>query len=279
MDRVLRIAGLAARLAGVKSVIPRRGSEFALKAHLNYRFHYRYVATGILVNSMATRETLCRDIRWQPAGKIHVLYNGLDLSPHENPRSRAQTRRELGIDDDAFVLINVGELTARKNAALLVRSMPAALEKRGDLHVLLVGTGPEAQPLRELAAECGVQDRLHLLGFRSDVADFLAASDVLVHCARVEGFGYAVAEAGAAGIPAVAARTSSIPEIIEDGVSGALFEDDLMGDLVRALEPYLHDRALRERHGQAGRLRVETEFELEKQMDKLEKIFQDERTG
>ena len=276
MDRVLRVAGGAARLAGVRAILPRRGSEFPLKSHLNYRWQYGFVSSGMIVNSKATRDTLCRDISWRPRGTIHLLYNGLDLAPHANTRARVDTRADLDITDDALLLINVGELTSRKNAALLIRSLPAIIELRADTHVILVGSGTEAKALHALAHDCGVTEHVHLLGFREDVADLLAASDLLVHCAHLEGFGFAVAEAGAAGIPAIGARTSSVPEIIVEGETGALFEDDSVADLVRAIGPYLQDQELRRRHGVAGRARVEEHFELSKQMSELEVIFESE---
>lgn len=273
MDRVLRIAGAAARAAGVKVVLPRRGSEFPLKGHLNYRLHYRRVATGVIVNSQATAATLCRDISWRPAGDVHVVYNGLDLAPFADPHPRAQVRAALGLHDEDLVLINVGELTARKNAALLVRVLPALREEFGSVRMLLVGEGPERENLLSLARELGVADAVHLLGFRDDVPDLLAASDVLVHPARVEGFGFAVAEGMAAGLPVVATRASSLPEIVVEGATGFLFPSDDGPQLTAALRRYLADPALRRAHGQAGRRRVAAEFEIGVKMDQLEQLF------
>lgn len=274
MDRVLRVAGNAARLAGVRAVLPRRGSEFPLKNRLRYRFHYRAVASGILVNSQATATTLCRNISWQPR-RVYLLYNGLDLTRFaaEHLRPRSETRAALGLAPDAIALVNVGELTSRKNAVLLVRALPALPTH---CHAIFVGRGPERDPLLATANDLGVADRVHILGFRDDVPDLLTASDVLVHCARVEGFGFAVAEAGAAGLPVVAAATSSVPEIVVDGETGTLFADDDVGDLLRALTPYVEDSDRRHRHGQAGRRHVATHFELESKMDELEAIFRSE---
>jgi len=274
MDRVLRVAGNAARLAGVRAVLPRRGSEFPLKNRLRYRFHYRNVASGIIVNSQATATTLCRDISWQPR-RIYLLYNGLDLERFapDKLRSRAETRDELGLAPGAIALINVGELTSRKNAILLVHAL-AALPVH--CHAFFIGDGPERDNLLTTAQRLGVDDRVHLLGFREDVPDLLIAGDVLVHCARVEGFGFVVAEAGAAGLPVVAAATSSVPEIVVDGKTAALFRDDDVGDLVRVLGPYLEDPLRRRKHGEAGRRHIATHFELQSKMDELEAIFRSE---
>lgn len=279
MDRVLRIGGLAARLAGVPVVVPRRGSEFPLKGHLNYRFNYQWVATAMIVNSRATEKTLCRDISWRPRGRVHVLHNGLDLKPYDHTRPRREVRAELGLDDDDLVVINVGELTRRKNARLLLDAVPSLRREFDRLKVLLVGEGEERAALEEQIRERGISEQVRLLGFRRDVPDLLAASDVLAHTAHVEGFGFVVAEAMACRIPAVVSDASSLPEVIADGETGRLFASDDLQDLERALRPYLADPELRRRHGEAGRRRVEECFELESSMDQLEEIFRQELEG
>lgn len=276
MDRVLRVGGLAARLAGVPAVIPRRGSEFPLKGHLNYRFQYRAVATAMIVNSRATERALCRGLRWRPRGRIHVLYNGLDLEPFDRARPRDAVRTALGLQDDDLVVLNVGELTTRKNAALLVAVVPALRERFPTLRVLLAGEGDQREALQRQIAALGVDDHVRLLGFRRDVNDLYGAADVYAHTAHVEGFGFAVAEAMACRRPAVVTNASSLPEVIEDGVTGALFEDDDADGLRDALARYLDDPALRRAHGEAGRARVEREFLQSDKMDALEAIFRRE---
>jgi glycosyltransferase involved in cell wall biosynthesis len=273
MDRVLRVGGTAAKLAGVPVILPRRGSEFALKPGALYRLTYRGVATGVIVNSRATAETLCRGIDWRPAGEVHVLPNGVDLARIEAARPREETRRALGIDADAPVLLTVGELTRRKNAMLLVDRVPLLAARFPGLVVLLAGAGREEAALRARAAALGVTGAVRLLGFREDVPDLLAASDVLVHPSRVEGFGYAVAEAMAAGLPVVATRASSLPEIVDDGVTGLLFAPEDGDALERAVAAYVADPALRARHGTSGRMRARAEFSSERRLVELEALF------
>jgi glycosyltransferase involved in cell wall biosynthesis len=143
-----------------------------------------------------------------------------------------------------------------------------------EIHALLVGEGPLRRALHEEAARSGLSSNLHLLGFRDDVPDLLHASDVLVHTARVEGFGYVIAEAMAAGLPVVATRCSSIPEIVQDSTTGTLVEPEDHAALVRAIEAYAADPARRRRDGHAGLLRARSEFDLERRMNELEKIFE-----
>jgi len=279
MDRVLRVGGTAAKLAGVPVILPRRGSEFPLKDGALYRFTYRRVATGMIVNSRATAETLCRRIDWRPAGTVHVLPNGVDLARFAGARPRAETRSVLGIPEEAPVLIAVGELTDRKNHALLLAAAPGLAASFPDLRILIAGEGKEEPRLRAQAAASGLEEAVSFLGFRRDVPDLLAAADVLVHPARVEGFGYAVAEAMAAGLPVVATDASSLPELVDAGRTGVLFPPEDAGALAEAVAAYLADPELRARHGAAGREKAEREFSLERRLEELEEILTSARAA
>lgn len=276
MDRVLRVGGTAARLAGVGVVLPRRGSEFPLKNGPLYRWTYRNVATGVIVNSQATARTLVRNIAWRPAGAVHVLPNGLDPERFAGVRPRAEVRRELGIPEAAPVVICVGELTARKNAALLVAAVPGIAARVPGVVVLLAGSGAEEGALRRQVAALGLGERVRLLGFREDVPDLLGAADLLVHPARVEGFGYAVAEAMAAGRPVVATDASSLPELVEDGRTGSLFPPEDGAALEAAVVRYLTDGALARAHGAAGKRRAEREFLQERRLGELETLLREQ---
>lgn len=276
MDRVVRLCGLAARLAGVPVRLPRRGSEFPLKDKWVYRFNYRDLTTGFIVNSQATAGTLTRHIHWRPAGRVHVLYNGLDTRRFELDHSVGELRQRLNIDAAASVLVVLGELTSRKNASLLLSVAPRLRSRFPKLRILLVGTGEAEAELRSQIDSLELKDCVQLLGFRDDVPEILAAADLLVHPAKVEGFGFAVAEGMAAGLPVVATRASSIPEIVDDGRTGALFAPNDPEALHDAVLRYLEDPSLRKAHGQAGRNRIRSRFELSDRTAELESLFLEE---
>lgn len=279
MDRVLRVAGTAARVAGVRVVLPRRGSEFPLKRGPLYRWSYRRIATGVIVNSLATERTLCRDLPWRPAGRIRVLPNGVDVERFERTRPRSETRRALDLSEDEPVLIAVGELTTRKDPDALLDAL-SRLRTRGlRPWLLFAGEGAERPRLQRRAEELGLADRVRWLGFRTDVPDLLAAADLLVHAARVEGFGYAVAEAMAAGLPVVATNASSLPEIVVDGETGLLFPPGDADALAAAIEIYLTTPARGARDGARGRGRVHAEFSRSRRLEELEALLREEIEG
>jgi glycosyltransferase involved in cell wall biosynthesis len=167
----------------------------------------------------------------------------------------------------------VGELTGRKNHLALVRQLPALREQWPELRVWIAGRGPEERTLREEAERLGVAEAVSLLGFRRDVPALLDAVDLLVHPALMEGFGYVLVEAMAAGKPVVAAAASNIPEVVSEGETGLLFPPGDGAALRAAVARVLGDATLARTLGEAGRERVRREFSLPRMLDELEDYF------
>jgi glycosyltransferase involved in cell wall biosynthesis len=127
----------------------------------------------------------------------------------------------------------------------------------------IVGFGRLEAPLRALAADLGLADRVQLLGMRDDVPDLLRHADVLVHPATWgEAFGLTVAEGMASGCGVIATRTGGIPEIVTDGEDGLLVPPGDEIALAEAIDRLAFDPALRARLAAAGRRTVERAFSL-----------------
>lgn len=273
MDRVLRVAGPAARLAGARAVVPRRGSEMPIGRKLSHRWSWSRVATGAIANSQATRDTMLASAPWLSPTKVRVIYNGISLAEYQRPDARDRLRRELGTAPATPVIGMVGELTDRKNHILLVRQLPWLRERIAGLEVWIAGAGPEQAALRAEAERLGVAGALKVLGFRRDVPDLMNAIDLLVHPALVEGFGYVLVEAMAAGKPVIAARASNIPEIVQPGQTGDLFPVNDAEAMREAVLRLLSDPEQAAALGQAGRDRVREHFSLERMIAELEAYF------
>ncbi len=273
MDKVLRVAGPAARLAGAV-VVPRRGSESPLGGKVSHKLAYLKVAGGVIANSLATRATLLASAPWLPADKVRVIANGIDVERYAPDAAvRAAVRAEAGAGPGTPVLGMVGELTARKNHLVVVQQLGALRASHPGLQLWLVGEGPERGALLAAARDAGAGDALHLLGFRDDVPRLLQGIDVFCHPARREGFGYAVVEAMAAGKPVVAARASNLPEIVPDGVAGLLRDPDDGEGWRTAVASLLDDPALAARLDGAGRRRAGELYSHGRMLDEVEAYF------
>jgi glycosyltransferase involved in cell wall biosynthesis len=191
-----------------------------------------------------------------PAEKVTVIHYGLDVPPEpwgSNPPD--------AVPAEARVLLCVARLEPQKGVDVAVRALPAVRERHPHAALVVLGEGPQRAGLEELAGTLGVADAVYLLGRVPDVAAWLGRAAVLVHPARWEGFGLALLEAMLAGVPVVASRVSSIPEIVVDGETGVLVPPDDPAALADAVASILTDP---QEYGAAGRARALAEFSVER---------------
>lgn len=166
----------------------------------------------------------------------------------------------------------VAELTKNKGVAYLVDAsgrLPAS-----NFKLVIIGDGEERNKLELQIAGLGLQSKVFLLGFVPDAAQYLKAFDVFVLPSITEALGYALIEAGQAGLPAVATKTGGIPWIIKDGESGILVPPKNSEALAEALKKLLDDEGLRKRMGQKNRELISQKFPLEKMLKETTNLYQ-----
>ncbi len=131
-------------------------------------------------------------------------------------------------------------VAARFQPAKGVDTAVAALPHLPSAHLALLGEGPERAALSHLAANLGVADRVHFLGYRQDFPAIVSGADLLLVPSRAEGFGLAALEAMAQGVPVVASRVGGLPELIGDG--GVLSPPERPAELAAAIRTALRER-------------------------------------
>lgn len=169
-------------------------------------------------------------------------------------QARAEVRRELGIGEADLVVMYVGRVTRDKGVLDLVRAF-AGLERRVPA-ARLVLVGPD---------EDGLEARLdgsstRFVGLTAKPERYLAAADLVCLPSHREGFGVALIEAGACGVPVLASRLYGTQDAVIEGVTGLFHEAGNVEGLERQLSALAADPALRARMGRAGRERAESEF-------------------
>jgi len=203
--------------------------------------------------------------------RLKVLYSGVDLGPLPDHEDEREIRHRFGIPADALVLGTVANLFARKGYEVMLRALPTILTAFPQVHYVIVGSGAAAYEarLRAVVKDLRLEHRVYFAGFQQSVYPLLAAMDVYVHPALMEGFGIAVLEAMAMRKPVVATTTGGLPEIVQDGQTGVLVPPGEPDALARAIVGLLQDSTRRVAMGRAGRNRVETLFTVEAMMDRL----------
>ncbi len=199
------------------------------------------------------------------------------FSPSElDADTRSEARAEHGIPSDAMVMGFVGRITADKGMRELASAWRSLRSRYPMLHLMLVGPFDTTDPLSaEDETLFRTDNRIHLTGLRDDVAQQLAAMDLFVMPSYREGFPVVNLEAAAMALPVVSTRIPGCVDSVHDGVTGTLVPPRDADALRDAIETYLEDPSLRERHGQAGRQRALQEFRPEDIWESLYQLYMD----
>lgn len=152
---------------------------------------------------------------------------------------RREARRRLGIGEDAFFLVSVGELNRNKNHAAALRAL-ARMRRSGTCPARfcygICGEGPEREYLERLAGALGLADAVRFYGYRSDIREIVGSADVFVFPSRREGMGMAALEALSLGVPVVAADNRGTREYMENGKNGFVCRWDDPAGYQRGIE-------------------------------------------
>jgi glycosyltransferase involved in cell wall biosynthesis len=199
-----------------------------------------------------------------------VVYDGFDLDRFlaRPVEERGAVLARYGIAESARVVACVGGLQRRKGQLDLVE----AARELPDLVFVLAGAEADTEyvaALRARIAELRLGERFRFIGFEPNIRNLLSISDVLVHPSHSEGFGLAILEAMAMGLPVVATRCGGPEEIVEDGVSGLLVPPESPRELAAALRRVLMDpRDLGAKAAERARA-----FSLESAARRMEEIY------
>lgn len=209
------------------------------------------------------------------ARPLTVIPSSVDLDRFRPEVDGSAVRQRLGLEGRR-VLVFTGRLVPHKGVDVLLRALP---ELPNDLALVVVGRGPRLASLRSVARRLGVEDRVR---FCPDVSDeelpqYLRMADIFVFPSqnRLEGFGLAVAEAMAAGLPVVIADMPGVREVIEPGVQGLLVEPLISHDVALRVKELLDDPERRRRMGAAARARAEERYGLPTVARALTRVYED----
>ncbi|WP_049979581.1 glycosyltransferase family 4 protein [Halolamina rubra] len=194
-----------------------------------------------------------------------TVYSGVDLAAFAD----AEPAEDLPGERPRVVM--VGRLADGKGHGVLLDAVPSMDDFEGS--VCIVGDGPLYESLEAEIEERGMSEQVFLTGYREDVPQILAASDVLVLPSFREGTPRVITEAMASGLPVVATDIAGIPEQVEDGQNGNLVSTGDSAALAARMGDLVGDSELRERMGEAGLERAER-FSVEAMVEALDGVYQ-----
>jgi glycosyltransferase involved in cell wall biosynthesis len=211
------------------------------------------------------------------AGRIRVLYNGVDCSRFRPRGAAGRLRQELHLSKDDFLIAAIGQISLRKGQDVLAEAACLLAETLPNAHFLLVGERNSAKResieferavLRRFQ-EAGLAGRFHAIGYRRDVDRIMNEIDLLVHSAHQEPLGRVLLEAAASGVPIVATDVGGTREILTDGQSARLVPAADPQALARAISELHTDRQERNRFVAQARSSVLRNFNADQAAQNL----------
>lgn len=233
-----------------------------------------YRLAGILGGRLAQRviavsESEARRLSAVPKERLRVVLNGVSDRRLEEPppsvadlpesavvvavASRLEPPKGVDVVLEAFI-----QLHRRRRAVRRVDGVAA------EAHLVIMGTGSQERALRQRAVEAGVQGYVHLVGYEPRAAAFFHRADVVVQASRQDALPLTIAEAMAAGVPAVVSDAGGLPELVQDGVTGLVVPAGETEAWEKALAELLGDPQRRVEMGKAARQRFEQGFTVER---------------
>lgn len=266
----LKSAGVAAKSAGIRKIVYRRGSAIPVKNSLLNRIIFKNVVGSIIANSVETKNTVLKNnAQLFPEEKIYHLYNGIDIEEYEKREFQNLYKKT----EYEIVIGNGGRLSKQKNQIFLIK-MAEQLKKEGlKFKILIAGKGELEESLKSEAKLRGVEEEVIFLGFVENIKSFMKSIDIFLLPSHWEGFGYVMVEAMLCRKPVIAFNISSNPEIVEDGESGFLIEKDNIEECIKKIKLFAENPEEINRMGAKGEEYSKLKFSIKEAVKKLEEIL------
>ena len=264
--------GLAGRLTGVPLIVSTIRNHDSQVLRMEHSFLVGRLAAlvsrlalaladAVVAVSAGVAEYLTGD-QHVPASKIHVIRNGFDFERLTGVRANRDTiRAELGWHAGDVVVGTLAILKPRKGLTYLIQAASLVLSAHPRARFFIAGEGPDREALKAEIVRLGLEERVHLLGQRSDPLALLDLADIYVLPSLFEGLPRSLLEAMAFAKPVVVTDIGGSREVVQHQVSGLIVAPRDATGLAEAISLLVASPDLRRDYGEAGRRAVEQQFD------------------
>lgn len=270
------LGGMAAKLSGIK-VVAHCHDDFKKNGlGISMKIVYLLLLDRILAVSDRVKKFF-RTIRGNISDKVITVYNGIDADVFKPKAANKKMLEIFGISSCKTVIGSIGALETDKGQRYLIQAV-SILKSEGinDIVCVICGTGPEEENLKKLARKLHVEADVIFLGFRNDIIEIISTLDILVITSvTIESFSMVAIEAMSMEVPVIATNTGALPEVVANQLTGILIQPANPDDLSLAIKNLYYDKEKRYVMGRNGRKRVLEYFTLDKNVKRIEQVFQE----
>jgi glycosyltransferase involved in cell wall biosynthesis len=269
-------ASLAARLVRARpKIIRSRHISVALNKNLTTRMLYRQLCDFVIMTGgELTRRALIERDGLDPR-RVDAFPIGIDVTRFCPGMPGLDLRQRLGLPIDHRLIGIVSYLRAYKGHRYFIEAAAQVLSRIKNVTFLIVGKGPEEDNLRTQIKGLGLTDRILLLGYCKDEVEVMRSLDVFVlPSVEADTIPQALMQALAVGLPVISTTFGSIPDVVEQGETGLLAAPRDAASLAEHMIAMLQDESLRKRLGANGRRLVESQYSLDRMLDRLESVYE-----
>ena len=272
LNKDIRVAGIAARLAKVPVIIARNGIQL-----FSDKWKYKKtisIVDGIITNSKSIQEAYNK-FSWMDKNKTNVIYNGLSL---DSFIGELDIKAKWNIPSNHIVFVAAGRLTRQKGFDLLIEAIRQMSKKEIEFTVLIAGTGKEHSALKAQIKKAKLVSKVKLIGFQNNLASILKSADYILMPSRQEGMPNVVMEGMALGKLVLAANVNGVPELMSHLKTGYIFKPFQVESIKRAVQFALNNYGsqLVSDLGAEARDHVLNNFTVDIMLDNLESYFLDQ---
>lgn len=217
----------------------------------------------------AKKKFFAKETRYIPGVGVDV--EKFEMGLKNKQQNKKMKRAELGVSDNDFVLLSVGELQDRKNQRVVIEALH--MLNNPNIYYWAVGKGELFPEYLEMIKKYGLEKNVFLLGFRTDIMELCNAADCFVHPSVREGLGIAPLEAMAGGLPLISSYVNGIKDYTENEVSGCCIIDPLsVTEMKKAIEKMYQDVEFRNRCG-INNLETVKKFDIKNTNNIMQNIY------
>ncbi len=211
--------------------------------------------------------------------KVVVIYNGVDLTEFNPQPPDSQVREEFEIEKDWILIGTLGQLIPGKGQDIFLKAAAQVVKQTPKVKFMIVGDGIKAykQKLEDLSKDLGLSQNVVFTGFREDIPRIMNLLDITVlpSTTHLEGLSRVIIEAMASAKPVIATNSGGNPEAVLNGTTGILVPPEDSHSLAESILDLIRDEIKRNRMGEAGRKRAEKLFSIEKNISRIEKLYEE----